>query len=218
MDPMLLCPGKGLGLPNLNIDDIAKHARFLILSLPNKEMSRKYPFIIHKALIGIGGEPKSIKKLRSVPQLSQTYAQAAKSSAINNSAQRDENTTKIKCSPLKLLQPLSSKPRTNISISTPDVSTSSSPQAQLLPSPSSMSTSNSESQPPIPKSNDTPSNNMFTPIESSSSFIPTFSSQSVIQPPSDSNTVQDAKKISKARSRKRKKRITEKNERSNNRN
>ncbi|GFX02643.1 uncharacterized protein TNCV_3869801 [Trichonephila clavipes] len=28
-------------------------------------MSRKSPFIIHKALIGIGGEPKSIKKLRS---------------------------------------------------------------------------------------------------------------------------------------------------------
>ncbi|GFX53433.1 uncharacterized protein TNCV_4652231 [Trichonephila clavipes] len=65
MDPMLLCPGKGLVLPNLNTDDIPKHARFLILSLRNNEMSRKSPFIIHKALIGIGGEPKSIKKLRS---------------------------------------------------------------------------------------------------------------------------------------------------------
>ncbi|GFU95113.1 hypothetical protein TNCV_4138971 [Trichonephila clavipes] len=66
MDLMLLCPDKGLVLPNLNIDDIAKDAQFLILSLPNNEMSLKSPFIIHKALIGIGGKPKSIKKLRSV--------------------------------------------------------------------------------------------------------------------------------------------------------
>ncbi|GFV78147.1 glycerol-3-phosphate dehydrogenase [Trichonephila clavipes] len=45
---------------------------------------------------------------------------------------------------------------------------------------------------------------MVTPIESSSS------SQSVIQPPSDSNTVQDAKKPAKARSRKRKKELLKK--------
>ncbi|GFV92112.1 uncharacterized protein TNCV_1895481 [Trichonephila clavipes] len=123
-----------------------------------------------------------------------------------------ENITKVKCPPLKLLQPLSSKPRANISISTPDVSTSSSStQAQLLSSTSSISTSNSESQLPIPTSNDAPSNNdMFTRIESSSSVIPTSSSQSIIQPHSDSNTVQGAKKISKARSRKRKKELLKK--------
>ncbi|GFV51387.1 hypothetical protein TNCV_3465141 [Trichonephila clavipes] len=51
---------------------------------------------------------------------------------------------------------------------------------------------------------------MVTPIESSSSIIPTSSSQSVIQPPSDSNTVQDAKKLAKARSRKRKKELLKK--------
>ncbi|GFY07153.1 uncharacterized protein TNCV_277001 [Trichonephila clavipes] len=200
---MLLCQSKGLVLPNLTIDDIAKHARFLILSLPNDEMSRKSPFIIHKALIGIGGEPKSTKNYDQcqrfghsqtscrgqltcsrcasvghsstdctlepkcvnctqshpsesklcpkwkiekqiqeiktnkniiylearkliVPQSSQTYAQAAKSSYKNSSTQTDENITKIKCPPLKLLQPLSSKPRTNLSISTPDPFTSSS--------------------------------------------------------------------------------------------
>ncbi|GFT23301.1 hypothetical protein TNCV_2015971 [Trichonephila clavipes] len=144
-------------------------------------------------------------KESKVPQSSQTYAQDAKSSNKNSSTQTDENITKIKCPPLKLLHPLSSQPRTNLSISTPDLSTSSSTQAQLLPSTSSISTSNSESQPLIPTSNDAPSNNMFTPIESFSSIIPTSSSQSVIQPPSDSNTVQDAKKIAKARSRKRKK-------------
>ncbi|GFV34377.1 uncharacterized protein TNCV_4023921 [Trichonephila clavipes] len=71
---MLLCQGKGLELPNLTIDDIAKHARFLILSLPNNEMSRKSPFIFHKALIGIGGEPKSIKKLRSGDLLIETIS------------------------------------------------------------------------------------------------------------------------------------------------
>ncbi|GFV77785.1 uncharacterized protein TNCV_4673791 [Trichonephila clavipes] len=86
-----------------------------------------------------------------VPQTSHTYAQAAKSSNKTSSTQTDENITKIKCPPLELLQPLSSTTRTNISISTPDVSTSSSStQAQLLPSTSSISTSNSESQPPIP--------------------------------------------------------------------
>ncbi|GFX07130.1 putative RNA-directed DNA polymerase from transposon BS [Trichonephila clavipes] len=393
-------------LPKFTVDEIAQHTRFLILSLPNNEMCRKSPFVIHKALLGIGGEPKSIKKLRSgdllietisavqsksfllaktfidsplivtphrtlnscrgvisesdllyaseteiledlsdqgvtqvrrikikketslfptkhliltfnspqlpsnikagylncklrpyipnplrcfkcqrfghsqnscrgqltcsrcaavghsstdctlepkcincsqphtadsklcpkwktekqiqeiktnrnityvearkliVPQTSHTYAQAAKSSNKTSSTQTDENITKIKCPPLELLQPLSSTTRTNVSISTPDVSTSSSStQAQLLPSTSSISTCNSESQPPIPTCTDAPSNNMVTPIESSSSIIPTSSSQSVLQPPSDSNTVQDAKKLAKARSRKRKKELLKK--------
>ncbi|GFV55967.1 hypothetical protein TNCV_249631 [Trichonephila clavipes] len=60
MDPMLLCPGKGLVLPNQNIDDIANYSRFLILSLPNNEMSKKSPFAIQKALKEIGGNPKSV--------------------------------------------------------------------------------------------------------------------------------------------------------------
>ncbi|GFW69329.1 uncharacterized protein TNCV_486781 [Trichonephila clavipes] len=72
MDPMLLCPGKGLVLPNPNIDNVAKCPRFLILSLPNSEMSRKSPFVVHKAIIGIGGEPKSIQKLRSGDLLIET--------------------------------------------------------------------------------------------------------------------------------------------------
>ncbi|GFT97310.1 uncharacterized protein TNCV_20131 [Trichonephila clavipes] len=146
-----------------------------------------------------------------VPQTSHTYAQAAKPSNESSSTQTDENITKIKCPPLELLQPLSSKTRTNLSLSTPDVSTSSSTtQSQHMPSTSSVFFSNSESQPPIPTCNDAPSNNMVTPIESSSSIIPTSSSQSVIQPPSDSNTVQDAKKLAKARSRKRKKELLKK--------
>ncbi|GFS95801.1 uncharacterized protein TNCV_2258831 [Trichonephila clavipes] len=72
MDPMLLCPGKSLVLPNLTVDDIARNTRFLILSLPNNDMSKKSPFAIHKALIGIGGEPKSVKHLRSEDLLIET--------------------------------------------------------------------------------------------------------------------------------------------------
>ncbi|GFW04147.1 hypothetical protein TNCV_2669121 [Trichonephila clavipes] len=65
IDPMLLCPGKDLVLPNLSIDDIARNSRFLILSLPNNGMMKRLPFAILKALVGIGGEPKSVKRLRS---------------------------------------------------------------------------------------------------------------------------------------------------------
>ncbi|GFW96432.1 uncharacterized protein TNCV_4357551 [Trichonephila clavipes] len=352
MDPSLLCQGKGLVLPNLSIDETAQRVRFLLISLPNNALSIKSPFTIHKALKGIGGEPKSVKRLRSgdllvetssstqtksfllaktfldspvniiphkslntsrgvisetdllttseaeilegfshqgviqvrritikkdtaiiptkhliltfssptlpqtikagylnckirpyipnplrcfkcqrkkiqeikanknisyldarkliVPQSSQTYAQAAKSSNKNSSTQTDENITKIKCSPLKLLEPFSSKPKPNVSISTPNVSRSSSTQAQLLLSTSSIPTAYSESQPPILTSNDAPStNDMFTPIGTSSPIIPTSSSNSVIQPPSASN-IQDTKKISKVRARKRKKEILKK--------
>ncbi|GFS83736.1 uncharacterized protein TNCV_610731 [Trichonephila clavipes] len=56
--------GKGLVLPTLNVDRISTNSRFLLISLPNNELSKKSPFAIHKALIGIGGEPKSVKRLR----------------------------------------------------------------------------------------------------------------------------------------------------------
>ncbi|GFU99738.1 uncharacterized protein TNCV_2108391 [Trichonephila clavipes] len=40
MDPNMLCPGKSLVLTtNINIDEIATNARFVMLSLPNGEMS-----------------------------------------------------------------------------------------------------------------------------------------------------------------------------------
>ncbi|GFV67937.1 uncharacterized protein TNCV_1872191 [Trichonephila clavipes] len=63
--------GKGLILPTTIIDAIATHSRFLILSLPNNEMS---PFTIQKALKGIGGDPKSVKKLRSGDLLIETIS------------------------------------------------------------------------------------------------------------------------------------------------
>ncbi|GFT62327.1 putative RNA-directed DNA polymerase from transposon BS [Trichonephila clavipes] len=70
----MLCPGKGLVLPTLTVDQIAAHSRFLLISLPNKEMSNKSPFAIHKAILGIGGEPKSIKRLRSGDLLIETIS------------------------------------------------------------------------------------------------------------------------------------------------
>ncbi|GFX68940.1 uncharacterized protein TNCV_682991 [Trichonephila clavipes] len=72
MDPMLLCPGKALVLPTPNVDRISQHIRFLLLALPNNEISNKSPFAVHKALIRIGGEPTSVKRLRSGDLLIET--------------------------------------------------------------------------------------------------------------------------------------------------
>ncbi|GFT26539.1 uncharacterized protein TNCV_3603861 [Trichonephila clavipes] len=73
------------------------------------------------------------------PQLSQTYAQVAKSSTATSTTQTDENITRIKCPPLQLLQPLLSVPQPNKYPSITSVSTSSSTiQANLLPSASSI--------------------------------------------------------------------------------
>ncbi|GFW60615.1 hypothetical protein TNCV_569611 [Trichonephila clavipes] len=94
-----------------------------------------------------------------------------------------ENITKVKCPPLKLLRPLSSLQKSNTSISTLIVSTSSSStQAHLLPSTSSTAATATVSEPhrPISMSDSVLStnNSMFTPIKSSSivSFPPSNSS------------------------------------------
>ncbi|GFT84721.1 uncharacterized protein TNCV_2767301 [Trichonephila clavipes] len=123
------------------------------------------------------------------PQLFQTYAQVGKPSNVTSTTQTDENITQIKCPPLQLLQPLLSVPQPDTSNS---VSTlSSATQADLLPSTSSIT------------------NDMFTSIGTSSPIIPTSSSHSVILPPSASH-IQDTKKISKVRARKRKKELLKK--------
>ncbi|GFX73332.1 uncharacterized protein TNCV_4206821 [Trichonephila clavipes] len=74
MDPNMLCPGKGLVLPTFTVVQVAAHSRFLLISLPNNEMSIKSPFAFHKALLVIGGEPKSIKRLRSRDLLIETIS------------------------------------------------------------------------------------------------------------------------------------------------
>ncbi|GFV51168.1 retrovirus-related Pol polyprotein from transposon 297 [Trichonephila clavipes] len=187
IDSLNPCPDKEPVLPRPNVNEIAANSRFLILSLTNNDMSKKSPFAIHKALIGIGGEPKSVKRLRSdspitisthktlnscggvisesdllttpdaeildgfsdqgVIQLPPTYAQATKPLPISVTTQTDENITKLKCPPLKLLAPLSSKQRTHIPTA---VTTSSSAQTHLLPSISSKTSTTSDPQPPTP--------------------------------------------------------------------
>ncbi|GFX53842.1 uncharacterized protein TNCV_1597881 [Trichonephila clavipes] len=56
----------------MDIGQISLHTRFLLVSLPNNDMSVKSPFAIQKALIGICGEPKSVKRLRSRDLLIET--------------------------------------------------------------------------------------------------------------------------------------------------
>ncbi|GFW64060.1 uncharacterized protein TNCV_707651 [Trichonephila clavipes] len=63
---MLLCQGKGLVLPNLTIDEIAKNTSFFILSLPNNEMSGKSPFVVFKALQAIVTPHKYLNSSRGV--------------------------------------------------------------------------------------------------------------------------------------------------------
>ncbi|GFT13418.1 uncharacterized protein TNCV_3200561 [Trichonephila clavipes] len=73
-----------------------------------------------------------------VPQLTQTYAQAARPSTISTASQTDPNLSNIICPPLQCLTPISSKnplPGTSSSVSTFSTS-SSSTQDNLLPSPS----------------------------------------------------------------------------------
>ncbi|GFW07139.1 RNA-directed DNA polymerase from mobile element jockey [Trichonephila clavipes] len=163
----------------MNIEQISFNTRVLLVSLPNNDMPIKSPFAIQKALIGIGGEPKSVKRLRSgdlliettliVPQLTQTYAQATRPSTISTASQTDPNISNIICPPLQCLTPISSKnplPGTSSSVSTFSTS-SSSTQDNLLPSPSGiLPTIQSESllQIPIPTTTTTtsPGNNLNT--------------------------------------------------------
>ncbi|GFU90527.1 uncharacterized protein TNCV_2574601 [Trichonephila clavipes] len=141
------------------------------------------------------------------PQPSQTYAQVAKSITVNNSSQTDETITKIVCPPLKLLQPLITISKPIMSPSIPEViKSSTSTQAELVPSTSSVTVASpSQSPPPNSVIDTTPTTSNSLSISAASS-----SSQSVIPPPSDSYKVQDAKKLAKARSRKRKKELLKK--------
>ncbi|GBM04979.1 putative RNA-directed DNA polymerase from transposon X-element [Araneus ventricosus] len=57
---------------HLNIDKVSQTARFLILSLPDNQLSKLSPFAIEKGLHAIGGSPKSVKRLRSGDLLIET--------------------------------------------------------------------------------------------------------------------------------------------------
>ncbi|GFV07097.1 putative RNA-directed DNA polymerase from transposon BS [Trichonephila clavipes] len=61
---------------------MSKDTRFLLISLPNNDTLNKSPFAIHKALIGIGSEPKSIKRLSSGDLLIETISALQKKSFL----------------------------------------------------------------------------------------------------------------------------------------
>ncbi|GFW63648.1 uncharacterized protein TNCV_4329361 [Trichonephila clavipes] len=93
MDPMQRSPCKGLVLPDSTIDDIASHSRFFLLSLPNIEMSKKSPFAIQKALRGISGDPKSVRKLRSGDLLVETVSAVQSKSFLSAKTFLDSSLT-----------------------------------------------------------------------------------------------------------------------------
>ncbi|GFV87172.1 RNA-directed DNA polymerase from mobile element jockey [Trichonephila clavipes] len=121
----------------------------------------KNPFFIYRTLCAVSNA--------RVPQLTQTYAQAARPSTISTATQTDPNLSIIICPPLQCLTPISSKnplPGTSSSVSTFSTSYSST-QGNLLPSPSGiLPTIQSEPllQIPIPTTTTTtsPDNNLNT--------------------------------------------------------
>ncbi|GFT42913.1 hypothetical protein TNCV_1635121 [Trichonephila clavipes] len=170
-------------------------------------------YSLNKRLAQYSQKPE---KLIVPPQTSHTHAFAAPL-IKTSSTQTDENITKIKCPPLNYFNPFHPRQEQIYFISTPDASTSSSsPQAQSLPSTSSISTSNPESQPPIPTCTDallptiwSPLLNHLPPSYQLPHHSPLFNNP-------DSNTVQMPRNLQK-HDRGKKKRITKKKKRSNNR-
>ncbi|GFV53278.1 hypothetical protein TNCV_1645101 [Trichonephila clavipes] len=107
-----------------------------------------------------------LQKILISPQVSQSYAQATKSSKLSATTQTDENITKLKYPPLKLLPQPSSLSKQNISPSIPSTSASS-VQADLLTSTSPIADiSETELVNPIP--NNVPSTTNISAFASNS--------------------------------------------------
>ncbi|GFU95802.1 uncharacterized protein TNCV_4903941 [Trichonephila clavipes] len=162
-----------------------------------------------------GGEPKTVKRLRSGDILIETHTALQTKSFLLANTFRDSpvticphkslNTSRGVISESDLLSTSESEILQGFSDQNHHLQPK--PNSYYPPLPYQLLT---QSQPPIPTSNDAPStNDMFTSIGTSSPIIPTSSSHSVIQPPSASH-IQDTKKISKVRARKRKKELLKK--------
>ncbi|XP_055942027.1 uncharacterized protein LOC129972071 [Argiope bruennichi] len=61
-----------MGFFTSDTEPLSETARFIILSIPDGKLSELSPFAVEKALKGIGGSPKSVKKLRSGDLLIET--------------------------------------------------------------------------------------------------------------------------------------------------
>ncbi|GFW25901.1 RNA-directed DNA polymerase from mobile element jockey [Trichonephila clavipes] len=133
-----------------------------------------------------------------VPQLTQTYAQAARPSTISTAYQTDPNLSNIICPPLQCLTPISSKntlPGTSSSVSTFSTS-SSSTQDNLLPSPYSIlpaiQKTQTRSRTPPAKLNSVSTENLHESVPNESN--------------SEHSTAAEAQQIIKRKSRNRRKR------------
>ncbi|GFX80844.1 hypothetical protein TNCV_2766091 [Trichonephila clavipes] len=132
-----------------------------------------------------------------VPQLTQTYAQAARPSTISTATQTDPTLSNIICPPLQCLTPISSKnplPGTSSSVST--FSTSSSTQDNLLPSPSGI----------LPTIQGTESHSHTTPATLNSVSTENFPESVPNESNSEHSTAAEAQQIIKRKSRNRRKR------------
>ncbi|GFU03583.1 RNA-directed DNA polymerase from mobile element jockey [Trichonephila clavipes] len=152
--------GKDIVLPTLKIDKISTTARFLLLSLETNEMSKKSRFSIQKVIIGIGGEPKSVKRLRFGDLLIETnsalqtksflLAKSFLNSPLTISLHKTLNSCRGVISEPDLLTTPDGEILDGFSDQVPAVTKfSTSTQAQLVPSTSSVTvTSPSIFQPP----------------------------------------------------------------------
>ncbi|GFU79568.1 hypothetical protein TNCV_4713891 [Trichonephila clavipes] len=132
-----------------------------------------------------------------VPQLTQTYAQAARPSTISTTSQTDPNITNVICPPLQCLTPISSKnPLPSTSSSIPTFSTSSlSTQENLLPSPSGIIPTIQKTE---PRSHATPDKLNSVSTENLPESIPNASN-------SDHSNAAEAQQFVKRKSRNRRK-------------
>ncbi|GFT94149.1 RNA-directed DNA polymerase from mobile element jockey [Trichonephila clavipes] len=132
-----------------------------------------------------------------VPQLTQTYAQAARPSTLSTASQTDPNLSNIICPPLQCLTPISSKnplPGTSSSVSTFSTS-SSSTQDNLLPSPSGI----------LPTIQGTESHSHTTPATLNSVSTENFPESVPNESNSEHSTAAEAQQIVKRKSRNRRK-------------
>ncbi|GFX90014.1 uncharacterized protein TNCV_887121 [Trichonephila clavipes] len=176
--------------------------------------------------MALGDSLPQINRGVQVPQLTQTYAQAARPSTISTATQTDPNLSNIICPPLQCLTPISSKnplPNTSSSVSTFSTS-SSSTQDNLLPSPSGiLPTIQSESllQIPIPTTTPSPGNilnTLVSPLETETrshitpAKLPSVSTENLSasvhnESNSEHSNAAEAQQFVKRKSRNRRKRL-----------
>ncbi|GFU66284.1 hypothetical protein TNCV_464641 [Trichonephila clavipes] len=114
-------------------------------------MGEEIALLIQKALVGIGGEPKSVKRLSSGDLLLETNSALQTKSFLLAKTFLDSPVNIIPHKSLNTSPNFHSRFETNNAFKIPTVpKLSASTEAQLLPTTSSAAAKSSESQPPVP--------------------------------------------------------------------